>query len=579
MPMFNGDPVADIYVSAAGSDSNNGLSPATPKLTIAAAMTLAALYAIPVNLFLRSGDTFRGAANKLNAAIAGMTVDTYGGTVQPRIDGGIDVIGNTFTSIGANRFTTTYTSTTDRPLPTLLSYAGATRTLMSASQSAVSAPGTWFASVVVKTVTLTVYSTSNPAQQYSSIILDWQTCVHVTAARITINNVMALNGYLGFSYLGAVNARGFGQYALKNSGDGFRWSTGAHACLHWSPIARENGIGPDEGPEGFRIGSGSTTSTDVWGGQLWNPVAINNGEDGILGGITPGGAWRIFNATCTANYENALDIKGGSFEFYGGVFDQRGTFSTLSPVTLHINAPNVSFYDMNIYGRDQAPTNAQHGIVLDEGSSATIVRCEIWCWAGSGVLCQPGAGATTIISTSVWKQAVGSTIAPIRFQNDAAHPATHVLRQVTSAGTTPGGVPLSMICLQADGAGVSGSSINCLWNNPTTVGTGRECLSATGSLLWTSTNDLFFKGETTALARGAAKLSAAQVAAGATSGPLTISGAIVGNPQLNDINTGNLTPSGSGPAKNTGTAAAGVFADRENAAFGSSLDIGALKAA
>ena len=39
MPLFNGDPVVDIYVSQAGNDANDGLSTATPKQTIAAAMT------------------------------------------------------------------------------------------------------------------------------------------------------------------------------------------------------------------------------------------------------------------------------------------------------------------------------------------------------------------------------------------------------------------------------------------------------------------------------------------------------------------------------------------------------------
>jgi len=228
MPLLNGDPVVDIYVSAAGNDNNNGLSTATPKLTIAAAMTLAGLYTVPVNLHLRSGDTFRGAANKLNATIAGMTVDTYGGTAQARVDGGIDIVGNTFTSIGSNRFTTTYKSTSDRSIPTTLSYSGGQRTLKVASQAAVTGPGMWFASSSGTTVTVTVYSTSTPAAQYTSIILDWQTCVRVTAARVTINNIMAINGYVGFHYVGSVDAQGSGQYAFQNSGDGFRFDTGAH---------------------------------------------------------------------------------------------------------------------------------------------------------------------------------------------------------------------------------------------------------------------------------------------------------------------------------------------------------------
>jgi hypothetical protein len=461
----------------------------------------------------------------------------------------------------------------------VLSYAGATRTLKVASQSAVNAPGTWFASNSGTTVTVTVYSTSTPGAQYSSIILDWQTCVRVTAARVTINNIMAINGYVGFHYVGSVNAQGFGQYAFQNSGDGFRFDTGAHGCVHWSPTARENGIAPDEGPEGFRVGSGSATSIDVWGGELYNPVSINNGEDGFLGGITPGGAWRIFNANFTANHENAVDLKGGSFEFYGGIFDQRGTFTTLSPVTLHQNAPNAQFYDLKIYGRDELPLSAQGGIGFDQGATGTIVRCEIWCGASSGILCQPASGGISVIATTVWKQAVGSTISPIRFQNDATHPATHVLKNVTLAGNAAGGVPLSMVCLQGDAAGVSGSSINCLWNNPTTVATSRACVVMTGAALWTSTNDLYYKGEPTEVARATSKLSATQVAAGITNGPLTISGAVVGNPQLDDINVGDLRPHAGGLADNAGTSAANVFADRDNVGFGTPPDIGALRAA
>ena len=579
MAFFNGDPAADIYVSSAGNDANSGLSPSAPKLTIAAALALAALYAIPVNLHLRSGDTFRGAANRLTGSIAGMTVDTYGGTNKAQVDGGINIVGNTFTSIGSNRYTTTYTSSSDNTIPVLLSYSGATRTRKAASQSAVNAPGTWFASAAGNVVTVTVYSIGAPTLAYSSIMLDWQTCIFVTAARVTINNVRAANGYAGWFYIGAVNAKGFAQEASRNASDGFLWTTGSHGCVHWSPIAQENGIGPEQGNHGFHIGSGSSVSIDVWGGQLWHPVAINNGEDGIAGGVTPGGAWRIFNAVCAANYENAADIKGGNFEFYGGIFDQRGSFATSSPVTLHINAPNAKFYDMKIYGRDQGALSTQHGIVFDQGSTGTIVRCEIWCWAGSGILCQPTSGAISVIASSVWKQAIGSITAAVRFQNDATHPATHSLKHVTVSGNITGGVPLSMICLQADGAGVSGSSINCIWNNPTTVASNRECLTANGALVWTSTNDIYWKGEPNDVARGSSAKTAAQVAAGFTSGALTVSAAIVTNPSLYDITTGNLRPAADGSAKNTASPAAAVFADRDNIAFDGSLDVGALKCA
>jgi hypothetical protein len=572
--MWPGRQADNFYINpSTGNDANSGRKSSLPKRTYAACRLLALLISITVPVIFNSAAATTIPEN-ITADIAGSTFTRYGAGANPIYFGGKELIGNTWANLSSGRWSTTITTPSSHSVIQTLRYNTDLPVNKQANQAAVTTDGQWFSSNSAGVTTITVWSLSaNPNDAFTSITVDYEYGFNITANNISLYHINSQRGYEGIRAINCVGLKAYDIEVGYTGQHGTSWDNGCYEFVLWDYNVYRTGVGPTQGCHGLSVGA---SGAGIVGGghNVFNMTVQFAGEDCMqVQSNSLGTVVNAWNTTLFNGYENCLDTKCGLVFMFGGVGDQRGTFTTASPLLLHlgISTPSVvNVYDFTVYGRDQSPSNLQSGINYNDGCTGSVTRCLVIVIDGAGVSSNASGGPITVIATEVRKAGVGSVIDAFLLQFGTGN----VLLHCTAAPAPDVSIVLTGLRINS---GVTGSSKNCIWGVGNTSTT-RYCIDNQGT--WVSTNDLFWKGETTAVCIAAStKKTAAQTTAGFTTSGLTVSGAKVFDPLFTNLATGDLTPQATSPAKAGGTATAAVFLDRNSKAYRTPPDIGALNAA
>lgn len=549
--------------SVTGSDlANSGKSPTSPFATMAKA-----------NATCVAGDVIRTVdgstlLESITPAQPRVCYDHYGSGVKPIWDGSQNVVGTAsdWTSIGSNRWTRTVSLSQGSKR---LAVDGGTAQLPQTSQGAVTATGNWF----FTSNTLTLFSSGgNPASVFTTVRMGMLDCVIVTSIDgLWFNNLhVTWSGRFGFNLNSMTNGR-FENVDVDFTGQIGNSVVSGSNITYVNCTATSNGISPQQNTSGWEIGEG-TAGGDISGVKLYNCQSIGNAEDGIQVRSTSNNmVVQCYNCTFDQNFENAADGKDGDAEFYNCTFTSSGQ-STDIPITLHISSFNWNLFDSVITGRTASNTNGSAFSTGTAGPTANLYRCKMIALGAGAAQLQAGTGNCTFTECVFIKTGVGTTAVIVDIAG-----GSHTFTNCTAAPTSA----IAAIGLRVNAATAVATSTNCIWGAPTTS-TGQYCvLVNVAGGLFNSTNDEFYKGETTVIVRGSSggnRTQASVLAGIAGTGGITITGALVSDPLFTDPTTQNFIPQAASPVKGAGTRT-GVNVDQAGNPMTVPPQIGALNAA
>lgn len=573
--MWPGRQADNFFINpSTGSDTNSGRTISAAKATYAACRALALLVSITVPVVFSTARATT-LSERITADIAGSTFTCHGTGANPIYFGGKELINSVpWANASSGRWTKQIATPSDHSTLQTASYNGALPVNKQSSAANVTTDGQWAESHAGGVTTITIWSLGvDPNVAFFSFTIDYDYGFAVTADNVSLYHVNSQRAYIGVH---TINCVGFKAYDLEigyTGAHGMSWDNGSYEFVVWDYNVYRTGVGPTQGCHGLSVGA---SGAGIVGGghNVFNMTVQFAGEDCMqVQSNSLGTVVNAWNTTLFNGYENCLDTKCGLVNMFGGVGDQRGTFSTASPLLLHlgISTPSVvNVYDFTVYGRDQTPSNLQSGINYNDGCTGTVTRCLVIVIDGAGVSSNATGGPITVIACEVRKAGTGSVAYAFLLQFGTGNVLLHC-----TAAPAPD-VSITITGLRVNSSGVTGSSKNCIWGVGNTS-TSRYCIDNQGT--WVSTNDLFWKGETTAVCIAAStKKTAAQTTAGFTTSGLTVSGAKVADPLFTNQATGNLTPQATSPAKAGGTATAAVYLDRIRNPYRPPPDIGALNA-